>query len=77
MKSPALTTDGSELVWLQRDAGGPHAATMSLVKTSIPVTTKVVLLWQKMLARLFTFCLVVECRDYRWYRSNWDKNKKR
>lgn len=41
VKSPTLTENGKDLVWLQRDAGGPHASAMSLVKTTLPISETV------------------------------------
>ncbi|RZC35335.1 acylamino-acid-releasing enzyme, partial [Asbolus verrucosus] len=40
VKSPVFTPDGKALIWLQRDAGGPHAAAMALMKANIPLLDK-------------------------------------
>ncbi|KAI4460694.1 serine peptidase s9 family member [Holotrichia oblita] len=37
VKDPRFTPDGKTIIWLQREAGGPHAACMSLVKTAAPL----------------------------------------
>ncbi|KAI4460703.1 serine peptidase s9 family member [Holotrichia oblita] len=37
VKDPRFTPDGKTIIWLQREAGGPHAACMSLVKTTAPL----------------------------------------
>lgn len=34
VKSPIFTPDGKSLIWLQRDAGGPHHGAMALMKTT-------------------------------------------
>ncbi|KAI4460707.1 serine peptidase s9 family member [Holotrichia oblita] len=36
-KDPRYTPDGKTIIWLQREAGGTHAACMSLVKTAAPL----------------------------------------
>lgn len=41
VKEPRFTPDGKTLIWLQRSAGGPHAACMSLVKTTAPLSETV------------------------------------
>lgn len=41
VKSPVFTADGNYLIWLQRNAGGPHAACMTLVKAALPLSEKV------------------------------------
>lgn len=38
VKSPRFTPDGKHLIWLQRNAGGPHACCFSLMKTAFPLT---------------------------------------
>ncbi|GJQ85226.1 hypothetical protein Trydic_g13066 [Trypoxylus dichotomus] len=38
VKDPRFTPNGNTLIWLQRNAGGPHAACMSLVKTRAPLS---------------------------------------
>lgn len=41
VRSPRFTPDGKVLIWLQRKIGGPHAACLTLVKTSVPVSKNV------------------------------------
>jgi acylaminoacyl-peptidase len=42
VKSPIFTPDGKSLIWLQRDAGGPHHGAMALMKTTAaPLDSKV------------------------------------
>ncbi|CAG9773046.1 unnamed protein product [Ceutorhynchus assimilis] len=38
VKSPIFTLDGNTIVWLERQAKGPHMACMALKKTSYPIT---------------------------------------
>lgn len=47
VKSPIITVDGKELLWLQREAGGPHASTMLLVKTCLPINSMVCIICLK------------------------------
>lgn len=47
VKTPRFTTDGKTLIWLQRNAGGPHAACMSLVKSAAPLTETVSLKYKQ------------------------------
>lgn len=37
VKSPIFTPDGKSLVWLERQADGPHMTCMALVKASVPL----------------------------------------
>lgn len=41
VKSVRFTSDGQSVIWLQRKAGGPHGAALSLVKTALPITEDV------------------------------------
>lgn len=41
VKDPRFSPDGKTIIWLQREAGGPHAACMSLVKTAEPLAENV------------------------------------
>lgn len=52
VKSLRFTPDGQTLIWLQRSAGGPHAAALALLKTSLPLVQNVSII-------LIIFCLKV------------------
>ena len=41
VKSPIFTPDGKFLIWLQRDAEGPHHSAMALMKAALPLSEKV------------------------------------
>lgn len=47
VKSPVFTSDGNYLIWLQRNAGGPHAACMALVKSPLPLVEKVIYVYTR------------------------------
>ncbi|XP_066246254.1 acylamino-acid-releasing enzyme-like isoform X1 [Euwallacea similis] len=40
VKSPRFTPDGGSVIWLQREAGGPHMSCMQLAKVAVPFTAK-------------------------------------
>ncbi|EFA09948.1 acylamino-acid-releasing enzyme [Tribolium castaneum] len=42
VKCPIFTPDGKNLIWLQRDAGGPHHSAMALMKAPLPLDSKMV-----------------------------------
>ncbi|XP_066149420.1 acylamino-acid-releasing enzyme-like isoform X2 [Euwallacea fornicatus] len=40
VKSPRFTPDGKSVIWLEREAGGPHMSCMQLAKVAVPLTAK-------------------------------------
>lgn len=41
VKSPRFSPDGKTLVWLQREAGGPHGACLRLLRADVPLSKNV------------------------------------
>lgn len=41
VKSPRFSPDGKTLVWLQREAGGPHGACLRLLRADVPLNKNV------------------------------------
>lgn len=53
VKSPRFSPDGKTLVWLQRKAGGPHAACLRLLRADVPLSKNVGIVFSVIICSLF------------------------